>query len=146
MKTDDIDRFWSKVQVSTNKHCWLWRAGKFISGYGEFSLNNKPYLAHRVAYEIFFDKKIPKNLELHHICKNRLCVNPDHLELVTRKEHVSKTDHSNNGENSRKKTRCPRGHLLSGSNLRKYALKLGKRSCRMCFNEQNRKYQESIKH
>jgi len=142
MKTDDIERFWSKVDKTD--YCWIWKSGVFKTGYGEFSLNNKPFLAHRISYQILVGD-IPKAKELHHICNNRLCVNINHLQVVTRQEHVSKTDHSNNGDNSRVKTHCPKGHPLSSDNLRKYALRIGKRSCKTCFNEQNRKYQESIR-
>lgn len=66
--------------------CWQW-VGMARKGYGMFHRNGKKVSAHRFVYEQT-KGSIPAGLELDHLCKNKGCVNPDHLEPVTRKENV----------------------------------------------------------
>ena len=77
-------RFWSKVAFTES--CWLWMATKFSPGYGSFKLHGKMVSAHRIAYEIC-NGPIPSGLELDHLCRVRNCVNPTHLEPVTKSEN-----------------------------------------------------------
>lgn len=82
------ERFWSKVDVREPYECWGWKACK-AQGYGKFSVSRSKWrYAHRVSWE-FIHGTVPSGKELHHICSNRSCVNPAHLELVTRKEHCT---------------------------------------------------------
>ena len=81
------DRFWPKVEFTG--FCWNWTAGTSAKGYGCFRLgghDGKRTSAHRVAYELLVGP-IPDGLELDHLCRNRRCVNPDHLEPVTGDEN-----------------------------------------------------------
>lgn len=75
------ERFWARVDKSTGD-CWLWTGGRTADGYGTMTFS-----AHRMAFELARGP-VPKNLELDHICKVRLCVNPAHLEPVTRSENL----------------------------------------------------------
>jgi hypothetical protein len=83
-------RFWSKVDQGED--CWRWTACT-SNGYGRFSVKRQPVLAHRFAYELLVGP-IPEGLELDHLCRNRWCVNPDHLEPVTHDENVRRANDS----------------------------------------------------
>lgn len=82
------ERFESKVERLASG-CWQWTGAILDTGYGvltEGGKNGKVFRAHRVAYELFIGP-IPEGLVLDHLCHNRWCVNPEHLEAVT--NHVN---------------------------------------------------------
>src|SRR5215831_15396182 len=76
-------RFWEKVEKSTDDGCWLWTGCRDWNGYGKIGapLRSYPLYAHRVSYELT-KGVIPSGHMVHHTCHNKLCVNPDHLVLV----------------------------------------------------------------
>ena len=81
MKIKDIrDRFWEKVQKTDS--CWIWKAGLDKDGYGQFSVRFKNFRAHRFAF-FLVKGGIDTGLVIDHLCKNKNCVNPNHLELTT---------------------------------------------------------------
>ena len=120
-------RFWAKVDKSGS--CWLWKGAISADGYGNIMTGHrgKCLRAHRVAYELLVGP-IPSGLTLDHLCRNRACVNPRHLEAVTNKENILRGEASA-AVNARKES-CKRGHLLSGANL--YVQPNGQRECRTC--------------
>ena len=67
--------------------CWVWTRSASPDGYGWASLDNKTYQAHRLVYTLIRGAP-PSGLMLDHLCRNRICVNPDHLEPVTAKENL----------------------------------------------------------
>lgn len=75
------ERFWSKADKSPDDGCWVWTSWIQPNGYGYFWLDGARY-AHRVAYEIAVGP-IPAGLVIDHLCANKSCVNPAHLEVVT---------------------------------------------------------------
>ena len=104
--------------------CWEWIGAKGTGGYGRF--RHAP--AHRVMYERLVGP-IPAGLQIDHLCRNRDCVNPAHLEPVTQTVNILRGD-GWAGLHARK-THCPRGHPLEGANL--LIVTHGWRRCRICY-------------
>lgn len=127
-----VERFWRSVD-QTPGACWAWRGGIVKGGYGRFVARSaawKPdgHRAHRVAWELLRGP-VPAGLQLDHVCRNRLCVNPDHLEIVTNKVNVLRGV-SPAAINARR-THCRNGHAFSVANTR-IGRGGGKRICRAC--------------
>lgn len=132
-------RFWAKVDVGHPLGCWEWTAQRNRGGYGRIRLTGRgapQVVAHRVAFELLRGP-IPDGHELDHLCRNRGCVNPDHLEPVTPLENALRGE-SINARNARK-TRCTNGHALIGDNV--LVVNGGKsRRCRTCTREQQARW------
>lgn len=122
-----LERFSEREPMSG---CWLWTGGT-ASGYGrvngQYHGNKVAWAAHRISFELHRGK-IPKGLDLDHLCRVRSCINPDHLEPVTRQVNLVR------GLGGRLKTHCPKGHSLSGDNILWHTGPEGfrKRKCKAC--------------
>ena len=132
----DQARFYAKVALPNEQGCMLWLAYVDPDGYGRFNRggkNGKIDRAHRVSYELAYGE-IPEGMVLDHLCRNRACVRPDHLEVVTKGENVLRGigPVAVNAQMSH----CPRGHPYSGDNLYLYRGKY--RRCRTCHRERSR--------
>lgn len=136
--SSEAARFRSKYSEAADTACWAWGGTMYPNGYGQFALSRngakrvKYVMAHRYSYEMHRGG-IPEGLVLDHLCRNRACINPDHLEPVTTRENLVRGN-GFVGEQSRR-THCVRGgHPLSGPNL--YTSPRGERGCRTCRAEQ----------
>jgi hypothetical protein len=162
MPANTIDSILAKfVMPVTESGCWIWTGCDDGNGYGAVSFRCKRWLAHRLIYMAFIGN-IPEDLELDHLCRVRCCVNPRHLEPVTRAVNVARGDgcqktvcykgHSKppkrhclwcererygwkGGLPSRDRTHCPKGHEYSGVD------KLGRRICKTCHREACRRHE-----
>lgn len=105
---DPVIRFWSKVDISGLFDCWLWKGGKFPTGYGAFSYDAKTRRAHRVAWEFTYGK-IPEGKIILHSCDAPSCVNPNHLRVGTNRK---------NSQDMVKRGRSARGEKQGSSILK----------------------------
>lgn len=108
--------------------CWRWTGALYENGYGAFWLNGRNVRAHRFAYELLVGP-IPEGLDLDHLCRNRPCVNPTHLEPVTRQTNLRRAPRFN----SHMRTHCVHGHELTPENTRRE--RNGYPRCRACDRE-----------
>ena len=120
-KEPPLVRLLDKTTFNTETGCWEWTAARMRNGYGAFRIPGVASHAHRAAYLLIVGS-IPDGLHLDHLCRNRLCVNPDHLEPVTQRE--------NNRRAAAVVTHCPRGHEYTTANT--YFRSRGSRDCRTC--------------
>lgn len=123
----DKSRFFAKVIISFDKNkCWVWK-NPLDNGYGRFWIGTKTGLAHRISYQILVGD-IPTGKQIDHLCRNRSCVNPSHLEPVDIKTNVLRGE-GLSAMNARK-THCKRNHPLSGNNL--FINNRNQRVCKIC--------------
>ncbi len=138
LTADQARRFWAKVNVTDI--CWLWTAGTESRGYG--AVGHAPWTAHKTSY-LLTGQTIPAGLELDHLCCNKRCVRPDHLEAVT--PQVNNQRAHDNGQappsplslRNAAKIACPAGHFYSPENT--YTNPQGHRHCRTCKRESDRR-------
>lgn len=111
-----VDRLKRDTELDPVTGCWLRTAGIHRNGYSSIDT----MVAHRYAFEMFVGP-IPEGHEIHHLCGVRRCVNPEHLETLTRAEHLAK---------HRSVARCPNGHLVAETGIKNGG---GKRRCGVCL-------------
>lgn len=113
-RTDEQARFWSHVNKSEEVDgCWEWTGSKNAKGYGRFRLNGGLTMTatHRLAY-IWANGPVPAGLVMDHLCENRCCVRPSHLEAVTNKWNVTRSRRSMPFQMAAR-SHCKNGHAFA---------------------------------
>lgn len=116
-----LTRLFSKIAVNpvrvfNGSACWEWAPPvNKKTGYAMFSVRKSMYLAHRFTY-LLFAGPIPDGLVCDHLCRNKICVNPAHLEPVTPKINIQRGIWTKRS-GARYKTHCKNGHAMTGSNV-----------------------------
>ena len=130
------ERIERQISPEPNSGCWLWTGGIGSHGYGQLTAGWRDpqkrgtSVVHRILYEEKYGP-VPKGLELDHLCRVRLCVNPDHLEPVTRRENIRRGIAP--VARQMVQTHCLRGHEFNHANTLFYRTKYGVgRRCKTC--------------
>ena len=114
-------------QIKKEEDCWIWQGPQTPNGYGKHKTGpgKTDRVIHRIVWEHYKNQQITEGLQLDHLCRNRLCCNPDHFEQVTGSENTKRQDHAN-----RRKTHCPKDHEYTEETTR--ITPAGKRVCKIC--------------
>lgn len=142
-KIDDNDWVLMPRYTVDENGCWIWQGSTCEDGYGKCGLRAGQTLAHR-AYYFILKGPIPDGLEADHLCKNRACCNPEHIDIVTHTVNVRRGDRKENHPN-RLKTHCKFGHEFSEKNtLYEYYGDRVQRKCRTCRKEYQKTRRETL--
>jgi hypothetical protein len=130
-----VQRFWRLAGATRSLGCWLWEGSLNGYGYGRLVVGDERVRAHRFAWETFVGP-IPEGMTIDHLCLNKRCVNPAHLEVVTSAENTRRA-----GPLTRlRHETCRGGHAWTPENT--YTRSSGRRQCRACMNEYVEKYRQ----
>jgi hypothetical protein len=132
-----VERIFDLYVTPVASGCWEWSGKVAKNGYGHTKVGGEFRLAHRAFYE-GMKGPIAEGMTIDHLCRNRSCVNPAHLEPVSRGENVLRSPATRAAINLAK-THCVRGHPLSGPNLYLRPDRPGHRHCRACAKAASRK-------
>lgn len=136
LSNEDLARLLSKIIIKND--CWEWQGGKTTKGYGVFWVSPSTLLAHRVSFSHFI-RQPSNNFVLDHLCRNKSCINPFHLNEVSFYQNLTENSDSLAAIN-KIKTHCKNGHEFTHSNTK--IKKNGDRECKACkkIHNDNRKF------
>lgn len=127
----DVDEIWEhvekRIRPDARTGCWNWTGATSTDGYGNVKWFGTSYSTHRLAYQANVGD-VPEGLELDHLCRNRRCCNPQHLEAVTHAVNIARG--VGRFADRQKQTHCTHGHEFTPENT--YIKRTGTRECRTC--------------
>ena len=130
------DRIHRNVVIDPETQCWDWQLRTDRDGYGQMWIGKKPgrvlRFSHRMSYEAHRGE-IPNGLQIDHLCRNKRCCNPDHLEAVTTQENTRRRDQA-----LQRDRYCRQGHERTDVNT--YVSPDGVRACQECRREAWRRW------
>ena len=139
-----LERIDARYDKPSEDECWVWTGYLTPSGYGQASGGyangkEKKIRTHRAMYELYVEQ-IPLDLTIDHLCRNRACGNPKHLQILTIWENCR-------NNNWAIRTRCSQGHEYTDKNTYYGKQSNGgpKRECRACKRESRRRYKAKLK-
>lgn len=133
----DISKITARFEIAPSG-CWLWIKSVNNGGYSNFNFGQKTFMVHRFMYTLLRGK-IPEGKDLDHLCRTRRCINPTHLEAVTRQENINRGIGPKILKNRHDtQTHCKYGHLLSEDNVYRWG-KLQARTCKACYRAHTKK-------
>ncbi len=130
------DRIWGRLAINASTSCWEWTSYVRPDGYCTvwWKKAGANVYVHRLLFTVLV--RDPGNLFLDHLCRNRRCANPAHLEPVTPLENTRRGLHGS-------ETHCPQGHAYDRENT--YLTKAGSRNCRGCIRESGKQYRARLR-
>lgn len=138
----DIDQraieLFSRNHLRPEQGCWDWRGKISTVGYGRIRVKGIEYAAHRLSYTLNVGQ-IPDGFVVDHLCRNRACVRPDHLEAVTQSTNVNR---GLIGVLRPNYSVCSQGHPIDGANR---FVNNGTQRCRTCYNAYMREYMRTYR-
>ena len=126
------ERLWQRID--TTGPCWEWEGCRVV-GYGKVYAGGRTWRVHRLVWELLVGP-IPDGMVLDHLCHNRACSNPDHLQVTTQRENITRG--GTLPAMWLRQTHCVNGHPLSGDNLGTGSD--GERRCKTCHRDRQREY------
>jgi hypothetical protein len=140
---DFSERFWAKVDKqgpmwNGGTRCWVWTGYLDPNGYGRFTVRRgkqSGIQAYKIAYQLVTGEVRAEGMQFDHLCRNRACVNPGHLEIVPQAVNLARGE-SEPAKNARK-THCSAGHELTPENTYMWGPEKRWRGCRACRDRRN---------
>lgn len=128
--------------TATPDGCWIWQAAVTSRGYGSVGYRGRVWSVHRLVY-VLTRGPIPDDMTIDHLCHNKRCANPDHLEVVTRAENTRRAHRDGlvPGNGKQHRTHCRHGHEYTTENT--YVAPDGSRTCRQCRRDSYNRMKET---